>query len=105
MLLNASIIVTNLKIVELDIVTLARLLGVGDRVEHTVVGTDAVAGELEGPVHGEEDGGVEHARLVVAARLLRLQVHHVHDLRDAEAASPVGPHHLVLEEPGREPNP
>ncbi len=34
-----------------------------------------------------------------------VEVDHVHNLSDAEAAAPVGPHHLVLEELGRFPNP
>ena len=75
------------------------------RVEDAVVRPDPVTGELEGPVHGEEDGGVEDAGLVVPPRVLAgLQVHHVHDLRDAEAAPAVGPDHFVLKEPRREPN-
>jgi hypothetical protein len=30
-----------------------------------------------------------------------VQVDNVHDLRDAEPAAPVGPHHFVLEKLGR----
>ena len=49
---------------------------------------------MEGPVHGEEDVVVDHLGLVVQPRLLRLQAHHVHDLRDPEAPAPVRPNHL-----------
>ena len=97
-----SINSTTARMLMSDVVCKARLLVAvclpgrrpADGVEDAVVGPDPVAAEVEGPVHGEEDVVVDHLGLVVQPRLLRLQAHHVHDLRDPEAPAPVRPDDL-----------
>ena len=66
-----------------------------DGVEYAVIGPDPVATQVERPVHGEEDVVVDDLWLVVEPRLVSVQADHVHDLRDAEPTSPVGPDHLT----------
>ena len=65
-----------------------------DGVEYAVVGPDPVAAQVERPVHGEEDVVVDDLGLVVEPGLVRVEADDVHDLRDAEAPSPVGPYYL-----------
>ena len=66
-----------------------------NRVEYAVVGPDPVATQVERPVHREEDVVVDDLGLVVEPGLVRVEADDVHDLRDAEASSPVGPDHLA----------
>ena len=96
----------HLEVVQLDVVVDVGAQPLrGDRVEDTVVRPDPVAGQLKCPVHGEEDGVVEDPGLVIFPGVLRLEVDHVNNLCDPEAAPPVGPDHFVLEEPRGEADP
>ena len=66
----------------------------GDGVEDAVVGLDAVAAQVERPVHGKENVVVHHVGLVVGPGLRGVERDDIDDFGNAEATATIRPDDL-----------
>ena len=60
-------------------------------IEDTIIGLDAIATQMERPIHGKENVVINNVGLVVFSGFFGVQCNDVYDFGDSESSSSVGP--------------
>ena len=69
-----------------------------DGIEDAIVGLDAIAAQMERPIHRKEDIVVYHIGFVIFASLFGIQSDDVDDFSDAKTTTSIRPCNMSLEE-------
>ena len=69
-----------------------------DGIEDAIVGLDAIAAQMERPIHGKEDIVVHHIGFVIFASFFGIQGDDVDDFSDAKTTTSIRPCNMSLEE-------